>query len=188
VRRDPQTTRHYIAAGLRHTAVFTPPTGPPVYAVLSSADYLERMRPRFATERTPPSPDLDTGMVPALNDAAEKPPLLFAVAGESYKLPFGEKRPLRDYGIELVTLRVQMQERVEIELVVTGADAEVLRQGVKEITQGLRAEKLPWGNTLADLLARPGNGVRQDSRYRWTIKTSWTADQFSTFLDHCLSE
>ncbi|WP_439623089.1 serine/threonine protein kinase [Gemmata sp.] len=187
LKRD-QVVRNFLAPGWRHTAVFTPPTGAPVYAVMSSDEYLEKMRPRFATERTPPSPELDTGMVPALNEAAEKPPLLFAVAGESYKLPFGEKRPLGDYGIELVTLRVQMQERVEIELAVTGADAEVLRQGVREITQGLRAEKLPWGNTLADLLAKPGNGVRQDSRYRWTIKTSWTADQFSTFLDHCLSE
>ncbi|MBA4186479.1 MAG: hypothetical protein C0467_00530 [Planctomycetaceae bacterium] len=180
--------KRYVTSAGRHTAVLTPVHGPTVYAVMSNAGFLEDMRPRFATERTPPVPKLDTGMIPALNAVAEKPPLLFAVAGGSYKLPFGEHPTLEEFGIELMTLRVQIAERMEIELTLTGADAEVLKQGVKDLAQLVRGDRHPWSNTVADLVARPGVGDRQDSRFRWTIKTTWTADQFSAFLDQCLSQ
>jgi len=180
--------KHYVASGGRHTAVMTPVNGAPVYAVMSNAGFLEELRPRFIMERTPPVPKLDNGMMPALNAIAERPPLLFAVAGESYKVPFGDNQTLADFGIELVTLKVQIQDRLELELVITGADSEVMKQGIKELSQLIRAEKTPWSTTVADLLIRQGIGDRLDSRYRWTIRTSWTADQFSTFLDQCLSQ
>ncbi len=180
--------KHFAAPGGRHTAILTPVNGAPVYALMSNVGVLQELRPRFGSERTPPLPRLDNGMLPALNLASEKPSLLFAVAGESYKLPLGDHPTLADFGIELVTLRVHINEKLELELTFTGADSEIMKQGIKDLSQLIRAEKHPWSNTVADLLIRPGVGDRLDSRYRWTIKTGWTADQFSTFLDHCLGQ
>jgi len=177
----------FIAPNDRFTAYITPHTGHPVYAVMSNRALLERVGPRLVANKNPPPPELDPGMMQALNVAGEKPALLFAVAGENLKIPFGENPTLKEFGIELMTLRVQIQNQMDLELTVSGADQPIVKQGLKDLAQAIREAKSRSGDMFADLLLKSGTGERLDSRYRWTIKASWSPDQFSTFLDHCFN-
>ncbi|MCE9562064.1 MAG: protein kinase, partial [Planctomycetes bacterium] len=177
----------FTAPGDRFTAFITPHSGAPVYAVMSNRTLLEKVGPRLVLNKNPPPAELDPGMMPALNVAAEKPPLLFAVVGEDFKFPFGDNSTLKEFGIELMTLRVHVHEKMELELTVTSADQSIVKQGLKDLAQTIRDGKFRWGDSVTELLTRQGTGERLDSRYRWTIKTSWTPEQFSTFLDHCLN-
>jgi hypothetical protein len=177
----------YAVPDHRHVAHIAVPSAPPVYALTSSLPLFEKLRPRLLLTKGAPA-SLDPMMFSALNVFLENAPLLYAVAGQSLELPLSENPTLKQFGIELVTLKVQIHDRMELELAVTGADAESVKKGLQKLAQGLRGEKHRWREMVAELLLHAGTADRHDSRYRWTIKASWTAEQFSTFLDHCFGQ
>ncbi len=183
----------------RLTGLITPPTTPQVYVVASERSMIEKLRPRLMPSKATP-PDLDTGMLPALAAATEHPPLFLAVAGASCRLParpmslFGHRMPPRysralgDYGLELLTLKVRVTERMEIEVTATGADEGKVKEALAEFAAWLRAAYPRYGTPLADVLTRgERTGETIDGKYRLTIKANWNADQWSAFLDNILT-
>ena len=124
-------------------------------------------------------------MAPALAVATENPPpLLLAVAGANWRLPAGGNPTLGELGLEVLTVKVRVAEKMELEVTAAGANAEKVRQGLTEVARLLREAYPRWAGAIADVLTRTdGPAETIDGKFRRTIRVQWTAEQWSAFLD-----
>ncbi len=170
----------------RHAAVLSPPTGNSLYAVAQGEKPGESLRGRGLSGGKAMPPELDAGMLASLNAATETPlPVLVAVAGGSYKLPFGENSTLKDFGVELLTLKVRIGEKMELELTAVGADEGALKEGLAKLGEAIADAEPQGGELVAEVLAWAdrATGEVTDGMHRLTIRAAWTPDQWSAFLE-----
>lgn len=150
------------------------------YAVATDRGLLDGLMARRVPGTKPPA-DLDPGVLPALTPAGD-PPLLVMAAGGRAVLPFGDRKPLKDAGVELLVGTVRVGERAELELAVTGEGEAVVGLFLLQLARHLRTD-VDGGGTLADLLERADRvGEAAGARYRVTLRTPWPADAYLAWL------
>jgi hypothetical protein len=171
----------------RATAYFQPPAqfpSPwPVYFTMSSG-LVDKAAVRLQAGRWANNPDVDAGMLPALNAALESPPpLLVAVVGGRMKLPLDNQPTVGELGANLVAVAVRVTDWLEVDVTVHAESPAAARRFVESLAARIAARYPATGAVVGPALA--GAFVAEEPD-RVMLKTRWTPEQWSVLLEAVL--
>ncbi len=180
--------RAFHAGNDRAVGFFQPPihynNTAPVYFSVHGKDMVDKTGTRLLPMGWRANPDVEAGVLPALNAASEAPPpLLLAVASGRMKMPLSPDSTVKDLGADLVVIAVRITDRVEIDIAIHAETRDAAKQFVEKLSLFFRDNLAVLGRQLSNslnaaLMAAP---TSEDSIL--TLKIRWSPADWAAFLN-----
>ena len=192
--KNPSPARFFSTATNLQTALIPYSSGANVYAVSSNQQLMSHALSHLHPESTSSSTKLDGKILTAINAMnGDSPPLISAVAGPGFQFPFAPQSPskenltLKEFGLDLLTIQIQIRDRLEIELTLLGQDEKAVRDFLVWLKKKIADEYPRDGGIILTLLSKAEQSKQTtEGKFRLTLKAAATPEQWSTFLEKLL--